>query len=196
MPLSRSGAWRLTQQNMQTTIDAYSQAWSQALRGRQAFDTTVGVAALAEAEVSSSFCAPPAPPFDVAGTTLVYCSAVHEGPDPLPQSVFVLLPYDAYSRELPKSSEGRAMVQPATAVLLARAYSLHVVAQLKQLGVEGLQADCVAGLTLRGFIPRAWPSEWALALAFAGKFTVAGLPPLNAKTLVTGYQSGRLQDCA
>lgn len=195
MPLGQSSAWRHAQQNMQVPIDVYSQAWSQALRGRQTFDTSVGVAALAESDVSNSFCASPAPAFSTGGTTVVYCKTVHEGPDPLPQSVFVLVPYDAYARELPKSAEGQAMTQPAMAVLLARVYSLHVIAQLKQLGVEGLQPDCVAGLTLRSFITRAWPSEWSLALAFAGKFTVAGLPPLNAQTLVTGYQSGRLQDC-
>ena len=196
IPLTASDAWRHMQQTLQSPVDVYAAAWSRALQGIGAPNPSVGVAALAQGDDVSAFCAD-AGSFGVTGTTIVYCGTVHAGPDALPQAALILVPYAPYISALPNlsTSAGQVLARQGTALLLARVYALHVAGLLEYDGVRRVRVDCVAGLTIRSFIPTMSGEEWSRAVAFAGGFTVVGLPPPDMRQLKAGYQSDNLTVC-
>ncbi len=197
--------WRHMQQTLQSPVDAYAEAWGRAFASLAGFNPTVAVAALDKGDPVSAFCANTTVPFDVRGHALLYCRSAHNGPDPLPQNGAILVPYRTYMAMLPDvgTSVGQVQARVGTALLLALAYTTHVLAQLQARGLpvgelERLRAhaDCLAGVTLRAYVPPPIDLHvWREALTFVQRFQVVGLPSLSLPGVMAGHSSGQPRGC-
>ena len=156
---------------------------------------------------SGTFCAEAPPPkFDVKGQVVLYCRAEHAGPDPLPYTGMILVPYQAYQEALqtrePESVE--IAKNQGTALLMAVAYTQHIVAELRESQVLtqvqadqlGIHANCLAGLTLRSYIPGPLTtSQWDKMWAFLAQFEIADVPALDPSQIMAGFGAGKLRTC-
>lgn len=199
--LTTSDQWRHMQQTLQSPVDIYAAAWHQSI-GESRIATNVGVAAMADGDTPDAFCVPNVL-FDLNDTRILYCNAKHAGPDPLPQAGFILVPYAPYMAALPDVSteDGQVVARQGTALLLARGYAWHLIIQFMDRKLispekaEKMQIDCLAGLTLRAYLPSLDKARWQQTLAFVDHFTVQVRQTNSIDALLKGYKSGRLSSC-
>ena len=191
---------------LQSPVDAYAAAWTEALGATGGFEATVGVAALAQGDAPASFCGGSVD-FDPNGAIVRYCSAVKTGPDPAPQAGFILVPYQPYMSALNSVvlDRGRLSGQLGTALLMARAYAQHLAAEFELRSLIAplarhrlrQQIDCLAGLNLRAYVPAPLDEQLLSdAIGFAEGLRVFGAHKTTMRqALVLGFTSGRLASC-
>jgi|GEM_PF-6529470 len=205
IPQTTSDTWRRMQQTLQSPVDVFNAAWVQAMRGKP-FNGAVGVAALAAGDSVDSFCVQQQPSFTLDGTKVMYCRASHVGPNPVPQVGFIIIPYQSYMTALSdldmNNDVGQAIAREGTALVLARAYAQHLLAEFDDAGILSGEAsqlrrrtDCLAGLTLRAWLPTLDTLTWGRAVAFANRFEVSGQSGGSDDSVIVGYRSGNLRAC-